>query len=81
MSDFSYTVLNLSHENIALQRHHPSNILLRHCLLYNLQESLLAVVDDTTAAVDDNDEGDDLDDDCSARPTPAFVQIAADASV
>ena len=50
-------------------------------MLNNLQESLLAVVDDTPTAVDDNDEGDDSDDDLSARPTPAVIRIAAYASV
>jgi hypothetical protein len=50
-------------------------------MLYNLQESLLAVVDDTPTAVDDNDEGDGSDDDSSARPTPAVIRIAAYASV
>ena len=50
-------------------------------MLYNLRESLLAVVDDTPAAVDDNDEGDDLDDNFSARLTPAVIWIAAYASV
>ena len=38
-------------------------------------------MDDTPAAVDDNDEGDDLDDEFSARPTPAVIRIAAYASV
>ena len=50
-------------------------------MLYNLRESLLAVVDDTPAAVDDNDEGDDLDDNFSARLTPAVIWIAVYASV
>ena len=49
-------------------------------MLYNLWESLLAVLDDTLAAVDDNDEGDDSADDFLARPTPAVIQIAAYAS-
>ena len=38
-------------------------------------------MDDTPAVVDDNDEGDDLDDDFSARPTPAVIRIAVYASV
>jgi len=47
-------------------------------MLYNLQESLLAVVDDTPTAVDDNNGSDD---DFSARQTPAVIQIVAYASV